>query len=403
MIDNPNSKKRIKVFSYSGKIPAPEFIERLNRGLSQEKCHVFTTGYTNITDLKSYDYYEAVMFYRGRLDKLKLFFILTLKLVLRPNDFIWTCKKSFTGKSISKEMNTFLKYAAVLVASPDIFHLQWCSNVDFWIPLQERGIKVVCSLRGRLVNSLPLSDSIIRNRYKDYFPCVDGFHSVSKALKKEATKYDAPLNKINIIYSGLPLQSLQYNPPQEYKKSNPYEILSIGRSNWKKGYNYALKAMQILKLDNIRFRYIIIGNVDNEEIAFLKQYYHLSSNEVVFLERLPFVEVEKYLRKANILLLPSVEEGIANVVLEAMALGTPVCTTDCGGMGEVVVNRVNGWIVPARDPDSMATALVERLNTPHDEILKITKAARQTVESKHDLKDTVRKMKQLYEQVMLDS
>src|SRR5690606_8375069 len=60
---------------------------------------------------------------------------------------------------------------------------------------------------------------------------------------------------------------------------------------------------------------------------------------------------------ADIFVLSSHSEGIANAVLEAMACGLPVVTTDCGGMREVITNGVDGFVVPVRDPQAMADAL----------------------------------------------
>ena len=58
-----------------------------------------------------------------------------------------------------------------------------------------------------------------------------------------------------------------------------------------------------------------------------------------------YLTVKELIKNADILLLSSVEEGIANVVLEAMALGTLVVSTECGGMNEVIKNNENGFLV----------------------------------------------------------
>jgi colanic acid/amylovoran biosynthesis glycosyltransferase len=60
-----------------------------------------------------------------------------------------------------------------------------------------------------------------------------------------------------------------------------------------------------------------------------------------------------------VLLLPSLSEGISNVVLEAMAAGVPVVSTRCGGMAEVVHDRVNGHLVEVGDTTDMADRLHE--------------------------------------------
>ena len=58
--------------------------------------------------------------------------------------------------------------------------------------------------------------------------------------------------------------------------------------------------------------------------------------------------------ESDILLLSSVEEGVPNVILEAMALGTVVVSTDCGAVREIITDGENGFLVPVRDPRAIA-------------------------------------------------
>src|SRR5690606_5520640 len=141
------------------------------------------------------------------------------------------------------------------------------------------------------------------------------------------------------------------------------KILSVGRAHWKKGYRYALDAMTVLKEIKVDFQYTIIG-VKHDE-ALLYQRHEAGLNDcVTFLDTLSFKEVKAQIASADVLLLPSIEEGIANVVLEAMALGTLVVSTDCGGMKEVVLPKQTGYLVPVRDAQAMALALKEVSELP---------------------------------------
>jgi glycosyltransferase involved in cell wall biosynthesis len=63
------------------------------------------------------------------------------------------------------------------------------------------------------------------------------------------------------------------------------------------------------------------------------------------------------LQRADVFVLASLSEGISNAVLEAMACGLPIVTTDCGGMREAITDGVEGFVVPVRDSESMANAL----------------------------------------------
>jgi colanic acid/amylovoran biosynthesis glycosyltransferase len=95
-----------------------------------------------------------------------------------------------------------------------------------------------------------------------------------------------------------------------------------------------------------------------------------------------------------------VEEGIANVVLEAMQLGTLVLSTDCGGMGEVIKDGVNGFLVPIRNPEAMAAAIQKIQELSREEKEKIIAAAQETIENRYTTTTMVKGMLGLYNQVL---
>src|SRR5690606_34658804 len=150
---------------------------------------------------------------------------------------------------------------------------------------------------------------------------------------------------------------------ENYMRSTPLKLLSIGRAHWIKGYDYALHACKQLKEKDIPFHYIIIGGAGDEELQFLVDNLGLK-NYVVLERRKPQPEVFNLMQETSLLLMPSLEEGIPNVVVEAMAIGLPVISTDCGGVPELITNDKEGWLVPTRDPGAMAEAIEVFANLP---------------------------------------
>src|SRR5690606_27843577 len=119
-----------------------------------------------------------------------------------------------------------------------------------------------------------------------------------------------------LVYSGLDLNTFALS---EIKKPAQFQIISVGRTHWKKGYTYALDACVLLKDAGFSFHYTIIGAIGDIELLYQIQDLGLEK-EVTLSGALPFNKVQEHMQLAEVLLLPSVEEGIANVVLEAMAL-----------------------------------------------------------------------------------
>jgi len=390
----------LKVFVYSGNIPSTTFVERLEHGLAKEGVSVYLHGYLSVKPAPLSNI--KVIGYRGKISKVRLSLSYFFRFLTRLTDLKKLLRLVMPLAGFQNKLNTWVKYAPVVWHQPDVFHLQWVSNIKFWLPMQDFGIKVVCSLRGRLVNALPLVDKELAQTYQECFPKVDGFHGVSKAICHRAAHYGADMKKCSVVYSGMPLANFQWRGEEhtgQIKKEPGFKIISVGRDNWQKGYMHALDAMALLKKSGFDFHYTIVGGSGSEELTFQLAQLGLEK-EVSLISRLPFDQVLQEMAEADVVLLSSVAEGIANVVLEAMAIGTIVVTTDCGGMKEVIQNRVNGFILPVSRPDLMAKTLQEVKQLSSEERSDILKKAFNTVSHQHNEDRMVSDMIALYQKVL---
>jgi colanic acid/amylovoran biosynthesis glycosyltransferase len=244
-----------------------------------------------------------------------------------------------------------------------------------------------------ILNELQNLAHFLQQLYQEHLPKADAFHSVSEAIKNEVKFYGANFKKIFVVYSGLRLSDFNFKPRVKVK-DNTLRIISVGRPHWIKNYASAILAIKKLNKKNIIVHYTIIGGLC-EEFQFMVTELGLKDN-VLLQNNLPFSEVQKYLKESDLFILSSVVEGIANVVLEAMALGIPVITTNCGGMVEVV-NTQNGWLVPIRDEDAIVDAVLNYLQCGEETLNNKIKAARQTIERQHSEKKMVDEMTALYQ------
>jgi len=389
---NKHHKSTLRVVIYSGSVPSTTFIERLIEGLAQSGTAVRLVGrYKGVTHYPSN---VSKVTFTNNFDKLFIIIYYFFDCKIKGIKLSALYKDKSPNNSFKERFNFLAKALPILAFQPDIFHLQWASDIENWIFLQDYGIRIVCSLRGRLIDSAPLADPILRNRYLNCFPAVAAFHAVSNAIGTEAIKHGAVHNRIFTVYSGLRLSELDYNPRSSVR-SETLNILSVGRANWKKGYCHALDACSLLKQAGIEFHYKIVGGVD-EEILFQISDLGLSEN-VTLMGPVDFTAVRREMDNADILLLPSVEEGIANVALEAMATGLPVLSTDCGGMPEVIKDGVTGWLVKTRRPDQLAGSLIRFMKTPVNERLEIASNARRRIEQYHSEETMVKGMMNIYQ------
>jgi glycosyltransferase involved in cell wall biosynthesis len=105
---------------------------------------------------------------------------------------------------------------------------------------------------------------------------------------------------------------------------------------------------------------IIIGRPENREYAdsLKKQVARMGLNNVVeFVNELPQAELAQRMARGCVFVLPSLSEGLGRVVVEAMAVGTPVIGSKVGGIPEMIEDGQNGFLVPPGDEE----ALTERL------------------------------------------
>jgi colanic acid/amylovoran biosynthesis glycosyltransferase len=169
-----------------------------------------------------------------------------------------------------------------------------------------------------------------------------------------------PAAKLKVIRYGIePEAEHRPEPPPE----RPY-LLFVGRFVEKKGVRYLLDAMRTLASDGAPVELVLVGEGPIGQ-ALRQQAAGLTGAR--FPGWLPHQEVRRMMSRALALCVPSVaartgdSEGLPNVVLEAMATGTPVIASDLGGIGEAVENGHTGFLLPPADSRAIAAAVLRLL------------------------------------------
>ncbi len=132
-------------------------------------------------------------------------------------------------------------------------------------------------------------------------------------------------------------------PPERFR------VLYVGRIELAKGVPYLLEAWRRLRLENAELA--LVGKVRPEMLSLLRSYASQSIRSLGY--RAPSDLVDEY-RRSSLLVMPSVNEGLAAVMLEGMASGLPVVATDSSGAEDCIHDGHSGFIVPARDIQTLA-------------------------------------------------
>jgi len=383
----------MKIILFDGTFETTAFIRRLMQGLISANHQIFVLGFNEgLSNPVSGVNYISLGSNQNKISFIKT----SLSWAFQSKSLINSLKYIFLNNK-SKVQQSNLE-AALNSIQPDIVHLQWVSNIPLFEDFLKKSThRFILSQRGFQTNVRPFVNSDNYNYLKEWLPYFKGFHSVSHAISNKGDQIHNDQKKIDqVVYTGLDLRQIQYSP--EFSNHEVFQIISVGRPHWVKGYDHAIKAMSLLKNKNVKFKYSIVGAQGDEELLFLVD--DLNVRDCVeLLPKLPQKHVFQLINDADVFLLPSLEEGIANVAVEAMALGTPVISTNCGGMEELISNNETGWIVPVYEVDALANQILEFTQLSNHDILNVVNFARAKVEKQHSEEQMVEGMLELYQKV----
>lgn len=334
-----------------------------------------------------------------RLASLIIVVKLVKEAILRPKLLLEAKRLTTPARGLKEWIKRWYRTVQILKYNPQILHFQWAAHIEAYQRLiAARRYKCLISLRGTQISVHPVVNPETDALYREVFPYCH-FHAVSEAMKNKALQYAVPSDRVKVIYSPVPktfFDAYDDNYPIERK---PLRVLSLGRFHWIKGYPYAIEAIRLLIERGIDVQYTIVAQGKPPgEILFQISDRDLESH-VKILGGVPYSHVIALMKDSHLLLLSSVEEGLANVVVEAMALGLPVISTECGGMGEIVIQGETGWLVPARNPEAMADELEKFIHLPPGQLLAIRRNAYAMVKSKFQSDDNIRAFCAWYREV----
>jgi glycosyltransferase involved in cell wall biosynthesis len=187
--------------------------------------------------------------------------------------------------------------------------------------------------------------------------------------------FGVPAHKIRMVYNGL---DADFFRPRDHGKSDPNRVLFVGNTDdSKKGIVYLLQALTLLPQE-ITLTIVDEGTPTKAYASERVQAFGLT-NRVTFTGKVSDERLRDLYQSSGAVALPSLYEGFGLPAAEAMACGTPVVATRVGALPEVVGEEGGGLLVPPRDPQRLAKALLDILGNERVR-KKMGSAGRQRVE-----------------------
>lgn len=197
------------------------------------------------------------------------------------------------------------------------------------------------------------------------FPAFDAAIALSSGVAEELRRIVPALrDRVEVVPNvGLPLPAQMATALSQPRcgGTDGCTLLACGRLTKQKDYPTLLRAFALLRGDGLRLNILGDGEL-RESLQRLVSDLGLA-DRVTFLgfQRDPF----SHMRAADIFVLSSRWEGFGNVLVEAMAMGTPVVSTDCPhGPAEIIADGKTGLLVPTGQPEALAAALQRLIDDP---------------------------------------
>lgn len=214
------------------------------------------------------------------------------------------------------------------------------------------------SIRGRLMPFL----------MRRFYPWADMVVAVSNGVAEDLTRtVGLPAEKVKVVYNPVVTEEL-FKKAEEpldhpwFAPGEPPVILGVGRLSEQKDFATLIRAFSLVRKRRPA-RLVILGEGEQRSsLEALVQELGLEQDVDMpgFMDN-PF----KYMKRAAVFVLSSRWEGLPNVLIQALAIGTPVVSTDCpSGPAEILEGGRWGKLVAVGDEVSLASAIVERLSSP---------------------------------------
>ena len=222
----------------------------------------------------------------------------------------------------------------------------------------------------------------------------DSLITCSASMSDEITELFGPgLAEITVIRNGI--DAARWPFATRRPRTGPAELLYLGRLEYEKGVHDAIAALPRIRRTHPGTTLTIAGDGTQQDWLVEQARKHQVLKATRFVGHLDHAELLALLHRADAAVLPSHYEPFGIVALEAAAAGTPLVTSNIGGLGEAVINGQTGVSCPPRDVAGLAAAVRSVLDDPAA-AQRRARAARQRLTSDFDWQTVARETAQVY-------
>lgn len=247
-----------------------------------------------------------------------------------------------------------------------------------------------------------LEKKIYKTLIKRLYNYADSIISLSEGAKIDlVANFGIKENKIKVIYNPLNINLIQTKSREKVKdinlNKNSKKIVCVGSLVKSKGHRYLIEALRILNFEknyNIEAYFIGEGKLKEELINEVNLKKLINKVHFLGFKSNPY----KYVKNSDIFVLPALWEGFGNVIVEAMACGIPVISSNCeSGPKEIIEDNYNGLLIEPQNVND----LVEKIQSLLDDKILYNKISKNALIRANDF--DAKKIVKQYENYIMSS
>ena len=275
----------------------------------------------------------------------------------------------------------------------------------FIIKMRHKNIKVIVETHGDFIETLGLEKNLIFPRiYRKLFIKLASY-TIKNAdiIRAVSSSTEAQVQKMNktkkIVRFPAWVDFDDFKDIEINRVNTTFQILFIGSVTDRKKPHLIIEAMKLLKKENIEL--LIVGPMPNAKyLSFLKNLIndHGLEANVKFFGEVDRKEVKSFYSKINLMILPSVSEGLARVIFESQATACPVLVTDAPGMGDIVIDGQTGYVFESNNVESLAKK-IQYIEENYDEAMHVGRNAKDFILNNYSAENFKFSFKKIFDTV----
>ena len=259
-------------------------------------------------------------------------------------------------------------HAKRFIKKKDVRVFHYVTNMGLGVArdLRKRGTTIICDVRSQHIDiqekllqeefenlglTYQSNESLLRTSFLEEYEISDFIFTPSEYVTNSfIEKGISPLKLFTIPYGTNTTTYYNEQSPSPVENTlRPFRILYVGQLNPGKGLHYLIKAF--IKLNLPQSELVIFGSGNQNYKSFLDSIIPTNMDNIKFLGHVPQIKLREFYQNSDVFVLPSLSEGSALVIYEAMAAGLPIITTP--NSGSVVRDGEDGYIIPIRDSEML--------------------------------------------------